>query len=167
MTAQIVNKISLKTIKAQPKPHSFVEGKGDDAKILPPRQLATIYGVASGYTIKQTAYGDSFQFNGSFEAVNIETGEVFKSGRVFVPGPLTSLFVGALDTADGKPIEFALEIIGKHADNDYGYGFDVKPLIELREADNLSKLREVSRKALPDPVKAAPAKAKRGAAASE
>ncbi len=157
---ELLNKISLKGINAQPKTGSFVEGSGENAKVLPPRSLAVIYGKANSYTVKQSQYGDSFQFNGVFEATNAQTGEIFRSSKVFLPNVIADLFTAAIDDADGSAVEFALEIGAKHAANAFGYEYTVKPLVELQEADELASLRGVAQKALPAPSAEKPAKGK-------
>lgn len=168
---EIVNKITMKSIGAQPKANS----------VEAPREVAHIFGVARSFKTGSSNYGFFEKFVGDFEAVNTETGEVYASQTLLVPSIVEQLLKGALTAAgaeagkvgapgtrgqdvDGKvadtPVEFAF-IVGvkpttkrEGANAGQGYEFTVKPMIESKRSDTLASLREVSqkaRKALPAP----------------
>lgn len=130
----LLSKISMKTIGAD------VEASKEG-----PIALAHVLGIAKGVKTGQSTYGDWTAFVGSFEAVNLETGEIFRAGKCFLPEIATSLLAGAL--TDAETVQFALEIGARPAKNAVGYEYTVTPLIGPSESDELSMLK----KALPAP----------------
>ncbi len=148
----LVSKLTLKAIGAQPKRGSF--GTEEDQK--PAKTLARIFGRALKWDTVTTQLGESYRFHGVFEGINMETGEVFKSGKVFLPGVVASILAAEIDNADGRDIDFAYEIGGRWANGDFGYEYTVKPIIETATADPLAALRNM----LPEVVPTADAGAK-------
>lgn len=143
---EIVSKLTLKTIGAQPKPHSVKENTA----------LASVYGRVRGKKVGQSTFGDFIKFEGEFEGVNIATGEVFRSGALILPKVLESLLAGAVDGEN--TVDFAVEIWAKPSEKgNTGYEYGVKPLIEPAASDELAALRNQVKAALPAP--AAPAAA--------
>lgn len=171
----ILNKITMKAIGAQPAPHSITE----------PKALAHLYGKANGFKTGSTTYGFYDKFNGEFEAVNLETGEVFVGSSLLCPPIMENLIKQALVSAgaeggkignkaahekdiEGKdtesPVLFAFEVGVKptakkegQRETGSGYEYTVKLLTESRRSDALSELRAVSakaRNALPAPAPA-------------
>jgi hypothetical protein len=171
---EIVNKITMKTIDAQPKPRSVTE-RAD---------IAHVFGTATGYRQGSTNYGVFCKFEGNFEAVNLTTGEVFRSRNLLLPQiveamlleQLTSLGAkaGKVRTADtegtpgtpaSEPVDFAFclgvkpifEKDGKTlVERGQGYEYTVKPIMESKVSDSLAHIREASEKARNAP-KALPA----------
>lgn len=138
---EIVSKLTLKSIGAQPKPHSVKENTA----------LASIYGRVRGKKVGQSTFGDFIKFEGEFEGVNIATGEVFRSGALILPKVLESLLVGAVDGEN--TVDFAVEIWAKPSEKgNTGYEYGVKPLIEPAASDELASLRNQVKAALPAPV---------------
>lgn len=138
---QLVSKLTLSKIGAQPKVNSISQ-KTD---------LATLYGRVKGKKIEQGIYGDFVRFNGEFEGVNLQTGEVYRSAHLLVPKILESLLSEALNQNDAV-IDFAIEIGAVPSDKgNTGYEYTVKPLIEPAASDELAALRNVIQKALPNP----------------
>ncbi|AAX45597.1 ssDNA binding protein [Enterobacteria phage PR4] len=138
---EIVSKLTLKTIGAQPKPHSVKENTA----------LASIYGRVRGKKVGQSTFGDFIKFEGEFEGVNIATGEVFRSGALILPKVLESLLAGAVDGEN--TVDFAVEIWAKPSEKgNTGYEYGVKPLIEPAASDELAALRNQVKAALPAPA---------------
>ncbi|WWT37761.1 ssDNA binding protein [Enterobacteria phage PRDaquamarine] len=151
---EIVSKLTLKTIGAQPKPHSVKENTA----------LASIYGRVRGKKVGQSTFGDFIKFEGEFEGVNLATGEVFRSGALILPKVLESLLAGAVDGEN--TVDFAVEVWAKPSEKgNTGYEYGIKPLIEPAASDELAQLRQtVKAAALPAPAKEAATEAPAAAA---
>lgn len=151
---EIVSKLTLKTIGAQPKPHSVKENTA----------LASIYGRVRGKKVGQSTFGDFIKFEGEFEGVNLATGEVFRSGALILPKVLESLLAGAVDGEN--TVDFAVEVWAKPSEKgNTGYEYGIKPLIEPAASDELAQLRQtVKAAALPAPAKEAAPEAPTAAA---
>lgn len=157
--AKIVSKLSLKALNAQPGKNSVKEGEAYD--------IAHLYGRTNKCETISTNYGDSTRFSGAFEGVNLKTQERAKSSRVFMPSVVEDLLAEAVAGLDeGALLDFAFVIGVEYSEKgSMGYAYTVRPLIELKESDELSVLRGVSDaelKALPAPKQddATPAKTK-------
>lgn len=152
----LVSKLSLKALKAQPAKNSIEPGK--------PRDIAHIYGRTNKCETVTSNFGDSTRFSGAFEGVNLATGERFKSSRTFLPNIVEDLLAEAVSGLDeGAFLDFAFVIGVEHSEKgSMGYAYTVRPLVDLKESDELSALRDVSAnelRALPAPAAAeAPAK---------
>ena len=149
------NKISMKSIGVQPKAgQPIVDGP-----------VAHIYGSARNYLVGSSTYGEFTKFRGDFEAVNLSTGENYRSQNLLLPDIAAGLLVAALHAAGAKhgttktattpenpgepataPVEFAIEIgVRKTASNKpggRGYEFTLRPLVETRDSDPLAALRK-------------------------
>lgn len=138
----LVAKLSLKAMGAQPKPHSVGEGEK--------RVIAAMYGSASKHDVVNTTFGDSTRFHGQFEGVNAATGEIFRSTKLFVPQVVEDILRDAVDQLeDGASVDFALEIGVEHsAKGNTGYAYTVKPLTKVQVSDALQSLRDLTAKAL-------------------
>lgn len=138
--AKIVSKISLKSIGATPAKGSVEAGK--------PITIAALYGAVHKHETVTTTFGESERFIGNIEAVNAATGEVFRSGKMFVPSIVEELLAAAVDSIDDGSVEFALEIGAEHSEKgNMGFAYTVKPLRKMAEADSLAHLRaEVANK---------------------
>jgi hypothetical protein len=168
---QYLSKITLKSIDAQPKPRS----------VTAPEILAHVFGIARRFRVGSSAYGIFHSFLGEFEAVNLSTGEVTRSGRILLPPIAEKILLERMeaggatagkdrtatqDEEDGEaasePIEFAFAIgvrplygpDGKTlSERGSGYEYTLHPLMEMRENDSLAKIRDESRKQLAAPNK--------------
>lgn len=166
---QFVNKITMKTIDAQPKARSVTR----------PEVLCHIFGVARNFRLGSSTFGLFHSFIGDFEAVNLKTGEVTKAGRILLPGIAEKLLIERMLAAgatpgkertatekeeDGEPtktpVEFAFAIGVKPlfekdgktiAERGQGYEYTLHPIVEMKESDSLTHLREASRKAIAPP----------------
>lgn len=149
---EIIPKITLKTIGAQPAPRTI------KAKI----DLCHIYGRADRVNEGQTVYGIFHKYKGIFKAVNLETGEIYQSGNLLLPEIADAILLqGMLDAGatlgkektakdaetsgervKGDPIEFALCIgaVPQESKDGTGRGYSLtaKPLFESQTADPLA-----------------------------
>lgn len=138
---RFLSKITLKTMDAQPKPHSIKEAT----------DLATIYGVIRGKKLGQSNFGDFITFSGEFEGINLETGEVFRSGNMILPKMMESMLAGSFDEgAKDISIEFGVKIGVVPSDKgNTGYEYTISPLIETAPSDALLQLRNMAKKKVP------------------
>lgn len=139
MSSNIVSKLTLKSVDAQPKRGAF----GTAEAPLDPKKLVIFFGRATKWDTMTSQYGESYRFHGNFEGVNAETGETYKSSKLFLPEVVASLLANQIDAADGEAIDFALEIGARFADSTFGYEYTVKPLVETKGADELESLRSL------------------------
>lgn len=93
----------------------------------------------------ETPYGDSLRLKGEFEAINISTGEGFRSFNAFLPDIVTDQIEAALAASEGR-VEFGVDI---HADEDNsvntGYVYSATNLLPPAADNPLEKIK----KALP------------------
>jgi hypothetical protein len=165
---EIIPKITMKTIDAQPAPRS-VEVKKD---------LAHIYGRADRVNEGSTTYGIFHKYKGMFKAMNLETGEVFQSSNLLLPEIADSILLEGMlaagatlgkektgkdaeqvgEKVKGDPVEFALCIgvipMDSKDGTGRGYQFTAKPLFESKAADPLAAI-EARLKTIPQ-IAAAP-----------
>ena len=132
---EFVTKLTLKTMGCNPARAAAAKSKV---------ALARIYGVATGVKIKTDTKGDTFEaITGTFEGVNLETGEIFRSGLLFLPGGIhETLTVHARE--DGAAVRFGLEIFAIPATNPIGYSYSAKSLLPQDAAaqDVLADMRD-------------------------
>lgn len=111
-------------------------------------RLFHIYGVARGITAGQSTFGEYERLDGQFEAVNLESGEMFISGACFLPNIVHNLIAGQFTGDSSSEVKFSFEIGAGPDDSAIGYKYTVKELLDTKGVDNLSELRESSRLAL-------------------
>jgi len=118
--------------------------------------LFTAYGKLEDLKTGQDDKGNPWtKFLGMVEAVNMDTGEVFRSGAIFFPNSISSSIEGGLKKAkedkDFSSLEFAVEVGAKFSEASIGYEFLVKSLIQpKKESDPLAIMRgQFSGKKLP------------------
>lgn len=119
--------------------------------------LMRITGIATGFKIVPTPFGDSIGFLGQFECTNALTGEIYRSSKLYLPDIAADLMLPYVEAAEGNPVEFAFDIGAKPAGNAYGYEYTVTPLIEVTDSDPLRALTNrllASAPALPAPKNA-------------
>lgn len=140
-----IAKMSMKSVGA--KPAVAVADTTDPVAIV--RILGKATSVGSG---EDTRDGRVFQFlKGSFAAMNLKTGEEFRSGKLFLPtGIAEPIEEAAKNVPEGSELAFALDIYAVKASNAIGYSYRAKSLVTQKQ-DSLDDLR----KALT--IKAAPA----------
>ena len=108
------------------------------------RPIMRVIGHAKEREVKTTTYGDATAFKGDFMATNVKTGEVFRSGVMYLPDVATSLLNNAMDNNDGV-VEFGFEvgvigIKGKKDNEPNKYEYRCRPLVEAIENDPLALL---------------------------
>jgi hypothetical protein len=134
----ILRKITLKAVC----------GKLDFEKLLsaPDKKLSLmrVYGIARKAKPDQSDLGAFIRFSGSFRAENMETGEVFQSGVLILPGVAQDLLNGALDGEGVEDVQFGFEI-GAHYDADSvtKYVYDVKSLVAPAQDDPLERMSKL------------------------
>lgn len=140
---EIVNKISIKKICGRPHPPK------DDKPVY----LMEIFGIATGVKTGTSNYGDWTAFTGTFQALNIETRKIYRSGKLFVPQIIENLILPALENSDS--VEFAFRIgIRKDETSATGYTYIADPMLPVAENDPIELLsRKLSALPSPDKVK--------------
>jgi hypothetical protein len=128
------------------------------------KELCQIYGIVTGIKVginprDQNPYTALI---GQFEAINLETGETFRSGKLFLPAglheTLTSIYEKLGDDDDVPTTEFGFTISGFPAANLTGYSYKAAPFAKPSATDPLMLMREKAKsaprlKALPAPAK--------------
>ena len=122
-------------------------------------RLFSVFGIATKTKTGSTDYGSWTALVGRFEAINIETGEVFEAPQCFLPEPLNTMIAEALDEVDdegervNKSLGFSVEIGIKPSDVPIGYEYTTKENVKADIDDPLAQLRETTQKTLPAPAK--------------
>lgn len=133
---------------------STIGGSPERAKTEKKRvHVADVYGIASGIKLVDNPMGNPPTFTaltGNFEATNAYTGEVWRSGVLYLPGGFHEMIVAMLEELsddedrskfDRPSVEFALEINADPADNPAGYSYHARNLLPVKKADALSAIR--------------------------
>lgn len=115
-----------------------------------PVDLYMLYGRSNGIQEGETTTGAGEDariskwtaFIGQFEAVNQETGEIFASGKCFLPQYAADIVKGQFSD-DTDSVEFGFMIMAEADDTSAtGYVYSVKPLIQADpKTDALAALR--------------------------
>lgn len=138
----IISKMSVKTLRCNPRQAAVADGQ-PQLKI----PLCRIYGRVSGTKTQEDAVSGVFHtaLMGVFEGLNLVTGEVFRSGKLYLPKGIHEMLetpAKKLDADDkGETVSFALEISSVSATNPIGYSYEAKPLIKVAVTDELDELR--------------------------
>jgi hypothetical protein len=141
------SKITIKDIGCDPKKVATAESGN--------HPLARIYGVVHDVTAKESktiAGNIEVAFIGEFEAINLEDGRVFRSGRLYLPKGISEVmektFAGIKSSDKNATVEFAFEIASVKASNPIGYSYEAKALRKATQVDALADLRNTM-KSLP------------------
>lgn len=110
--------------------------------------IARMYGIVSrvGYQEDQNA-GQSYTFFvGSFEGVNLQTGELLQSSKMYLPEgasqALEHIFKQAVARNKGAMVNFAFEILAvAKPDNTTGYAYETHTILKPEQTDQLSAVR--------------------------
>ena len=135
----MIGKITIRTINVIPA-KSVEVGKSTP--------IARIFGMASG--IKQVVdkvRGDTFEsITGQFGAVNLQTGNAYESGVLYLPKGIHDMIEAAVRSipkdAPSSTVDFALEIRVVKADNPAGYSYEAVNLIPAKVVSPLEELRK-------------------------
>lgn len=145
--AEVLPKLSLKGLKAQPGKGTVKEGDKYD--------IATLYGAANRAEVVNTTFGDSVKFSGSFKGRNLLTGKTYRSNKAYLPGVIEDMLAEAVAESEGE-VEFAFVIGVEYSEKgNTGYAYTVRPLTKIKESDKLAALEsliEKELKALPAPA---------------
>lgn len=111
-----------------------------------PDQSFVAYGKVHRATAAESQYGPFIRFKGFFEAINEQTGEVFTSNSMILPGVFEDALITALDSAHeqeaNSSVEFAVRLKTVPVpESVYGYEWRAEPLKEPSEDNVLSRLR--------------------------
>lgn len=123
--------------------------------------IAHIIGRATGFDVVPTTFGDSYALNGAFKGVALNTGEVYRSSRCFLPDIASDEIIARLNTLEneGDAVEFAIELSvvreirlnAKGEETGIGYAYGMSPLVEPDTASDPLAAIEAKIKALPAP----------------
>lgn len=126
-----------------------------------PRLLCTFLGTVTATEIKQTNLGASVRFIGTFEVIDLETGESARGSSMYLPGHAETVVADAFSQAAGRPIQFALNVGIKYRRiaNEDGTEYTVSEIGGISEHDPLLALKQtfgIASKATAAPVLDAP-----------
>jgi hypothetical protein len=146
----IISKITMASIGCNP---SAVKTLPDAELQNGELPLARIYGKLSDVKYQDDkAKGQIYTyFTGSFEAINMQTGEVLKSGKLFLPKGISELVEDSTKKAravdPNASIAFAFEVRSIKATNPIGYSYKVLSLKAPEAEDELKAIRDLVHKA--------------------
>jgi hypothetical protein len=137
MEPMFVTKMSVKGIGCMPN-----QRPEDGTRLL----ICRIFGKADGIKVGEDASGNVWQaLKGSFAAFNLQTGQEYRSGKLFLPtGIHETVEAGVLalgENKEGLTIDFALEIFAVKASNPIGYSYQAVNLMPPTANDELSGIR--------------------------
>lgn len=128
----LVSKISVKKVMGA-KPRAPEPGKSE--------MLMQVIGVATGTKVKDTDFGQSIALLGSFQATNLKTGKVYRSGVCYLPNLALDLIAPQLSDKDTKAVEFAFNIgVVYDEGSATSYVYFAEPVIAPGENDPLEML---------------------------
>jgi len=151
MATKLVNKLSVKSAIGK-----IAVKEIPESGILP---LMRLFGVAGKkLSTGNSTYGEWTAFNGQFRAINLRTGEIVESGKLFVPEVAENMLVAALAAEGVESVEFGFDIGVERAETTIGYQYTVTTLQDAKQADPLAALAKqfdaVPLPQLPAPVAA-------------
>lgn len=141
--SSIISKITIASIGCKPGLVAVLEEGQNE---LP---LARLYGTLDQvreYHDIASGRVDPY-FVGSFEAINLQTGEVFKSGKMYLPKGLSEMVESAVKKNPDAAIQFAFEVRSIKASNAAKYSYKALALVSPEPSDALRQLREAVLKA--------------------
>lgn len=146
MKGKIISKISVKTVWGSKPDAPTKDHKG-------PMWLIQIVGQANAFTTGTTDKGEWTKLVGAFQAVNLESGEAFRSGTCFLPNVALDLVMGQLKMAETKSVAFGFRIgVLRDEQSATNYVYVADPITEVMEHDPLAPLL-AKMEATPEPAK--------------
>lgn len=141
----IVSKLTVKSMGCDPRKVTAIE---DPKARLP---LCRILGKANDVRYQEDQKNPGTihtYFVGTFEGINIETGDVYRSGKLFLPKGISeaveSAIKGAKDSGDNSAsVSFAFELRAVKASNPIGYSYEAAALKRPEVHDELDELRKL------------------------
>lgn len=134
-----VGKMSVKAIGCVPA-NLPVDGS---AKLL-----CQFYGKCTGVKIGVDKIQDRTwrALVGTFAGINFETGEQFRSGKLFLPDGIQEIIETGItqlgENKEGLSIRFALELYSVSAKNPAGYSYKAKNLLPVESTDEMSEIQK-------------------------
>lgn len=149
--AKLVSKLSFKAVCGSPEVElvTVTDTKGITKQALRgvKKTYMRVAGVVKKYKIIDTNFGESFEFSGEFEAINLITGETFSGGKAFLPSVAASFLESAIDAAEGKMVEFVIDIGIIPDENTVGYLYEITPIYKTASTNRLQELLAAANKA--------------------
>jgi hypothetical protein len=135
----IISKITVSSIGCKP---GLVVALPDGELELP---LCRIYGnLTSRKEQFDKDKGNTYVFfQGTFEAINMQSGEVFQSGKLFLPGGISQMVEDAVSKNPDSSIAFAFQLNAIKAKNPIGYSYRVLALKNPYVNDPLDEIRKL------------------------
>jgi hypothetical protein len=131
--AKIIKKISTKTV--------FGDVVLADLPEKESKELIRVVGIATGTQVGMSTYGEWTALKGSFQAINLDTGEEYRSNKCFVPDTITDGVAVALAQDNTKSVEFGVLVsVRRNPNVAKGYEYEVEPLLKMSESDPLESL---------------------------
>jgi len=152
----VVSKLSVKTLGCDPK-ECIVQKKA-----VP---LARFWGLAETvkYVVNRQTGDTNIALIGQFRGMNLQDGEVFESGVMYLPSGLHDQLSGPLikdmEAHSLPPIKFGIEVSATPAANPIGYSYQGKNFVKAEGHDPFAEIEEVM-KGLTQPKKVAKSKEK-------
>jgi hypothetical protein len=131
-----VRKLSAKTIMGKIK-KDWIPEKGSTPLF---QVIGQTYGIREG----EGEYGKWTALVGTFEAINLKTGEFFSGPECFLPEPFNSMIANQLKGEGAvKAVDFAFEVGLKPPgpDSTVQYEYTCKPINDPKQGDPLKELR--------------------------
>ena len=156
----IVGKISAKTMGL-----ALTTGSLNDKARKEPFPIYQIMGIAKGTIAGEGANGEWNKLIGTFEAVNLLTGEIYRSGNAFLPKVVNDVIAGNfINVPEGetREVRFVYEVGVTPSTMPVGYTFTVKELIETEAADPFESMRWALPASKTPAIESAKATAKKG-----
>lgn len=142
--ANLIGKLTLKGMGCKPQKVTALEG--ERGKMA----LAHIIGKAQEVRYQDDKSGSGTIhtfFVGNFEGVNLETGDVYHSGKLFLPRGISELVEAAIKEAQktdkNASVSFAFELRSVKANNPIGYSYEARALKKPEQEDELGELRKL------------------------
>jgi len=132
----LLTKITVKTVCGAPDIEKIIGAKGKQIELM------DVFGYVRKSAPGTSDLGEYVKFKGSFKAVNLETGEIFQSGALILPGVASEALDGAM-THDVNELQFGFRIGVKYAPDNKGavkYSYFAVPLMAPSENDPLTLL---------------------------
>lgn len=105
--------------------------------------LAIVFGNATGVKMVKSPNGDMFEaLRGDFEATSLETGEILKSGILYLPTGIHDRILEKIKADPDTVVQFAIQLSAIPASNPQGYTWKATNRAKIEQADPLAKLRE-------------------------
>jgi len=145
--AVILPKITIKDCGANPK-EVFSSAYDNVGRHM----LIRVYGVATSTGIRKLTNSNTGEISsyenirGDFRAINLQSGQKFKSAVLYLPSGIHEMISEPLDSAkrngERAEIQFGLDLFSKRADNVAGYGYGAFILGDPEEVDVIAQLEE-------------------------